>query len=153
MELNVINKTKRKGYINYRKDFEKITLKTIEILDLNEDICLSVIFVLDKKMQEINKQYRNIDKTTDVISFALNDNQDDSVVYYETELGDIFINIDAAIRQAEDYNHSERREICFLFTHGLLHLCGFDHLTDNDEREMIKYQKLILDDIIPKNAK
>lgn len=153
MELNVINKTKRKGYINYRKDFEKITLKTIEILDLNEDICLSVIFVLDKKMQEINKQYRNIDKTTDVISFALNDNQDDSAFYYETELGDIFINIDAAIRQAEDYNHSERREICFLFTHGLLHLCGFDHLTDNDEREMIKYQKLILDDIIPKNAK
>lgn len=153
MELNVINKTKRKGYINYRKDFEKITLKAIEILDLNEDICLSVIFVLDKKMQEINKQYRNIDKTTDVISFALNDNQDDSVVYYETELGDIFINIDAAIRQAKDYNHSERREICFLFTHGLLHLCGFDHLTDNDEKEMIKYQKLILDDIIPKNAK
>ncbi len=152
MELNVINRTKRKGYVNYRDDFEKIILKAIEILNLNEDICLSVIFVLDKKMRKINEHYRNVDQTTDVISFALNDYQDDST-FYEDELGDIFINIDAASRQAEYYNHTERREICFLFTHGLLHLCGFDHINDADEKEMIKYQKMILDEIVPRDVR
>ncbi|MDI9540471.1 MAG: rRNA maturation RNase YbeY [Bacillota bacterium] len=152
MELNVINKTKRKGYANYRKDFEKIVLKAIDVLNLNENICLSVIFILDKRMQKINKQYRNVDKTTDVISFAINDYQDDSD-YYEAELGDIFINVDAAIRQAEDYKHSQRREICFLFTHGLLHLCGFDHTSEDKEKEMIKYQRLILDDIVSRKDK
>ncbi|NLZ75828.1 MAG: rRNA maturation RNase YbeY [Erysipelotrichia bacterium] len=150
MEINVINRTKRKDYVKYRTDFKKITSKAIELLNLNDHICLSVIFTLDKKMQQINKKYRNIDKTTDVISFALNDNQDENV-FFEEELGDIFINVDAAIRQAEKYNHSERREICFLFTHGLLHLCGFDHLNEKEEKEMIKYQKLILDDIISRN--
>lgn len=150
MEINVINRTKRKDYVKYRTDFKKITSKAIEILNLNDHICLSVIFILDKKMQQINKKYRNIDKTTDVISFALNDNQDENV-FFEEELGDIFINVDAAIRQAKKYNHSERREICFLFTHGLLHLCGFDHLNEKEEKEMIKYQKLILDDIISRN--
>lgn len=150
MEINVINRTKRKDYVKYRTDFKKITSKAIELLNLNDHICLSVIFILDKKMQQINKKYRNIDKTTDVISFALNDNQDENV-FFEEELGDIFINVDAAIRQAKKYNHSERREICFLFTHGLLHLCGFDHLNEKEEKEMIKYQKLILDDIISRN--
>ncbi|HPX33038.1 MAG TPA: rRNA maturation RNase YbeY [Erysipelotrichaceae bacterium] len=150
MELNVINRTKRKGYVKYRTDFKKIILKAIEVLDLNEHICLSVVFILDKKMQQINKEYRNIDKTTDVISFALNDDKNENV-FFEKELGDIFINIDAAVRQAKEYNHSERREICFLFTHGLLHLCGFDHQNKKDEEEMIKYQKLILDDIISRN--
>jgi probable rRNA maturation factor len=103
-------------------------------------------------MQEINKYYRNINQTTDVIAFALNDCCDNSGCY-ETELGDIFINVDAAIRQAEEYNHSERREICFLFTHGLLHLCGFNHLNRKDEKEMIYYQNLILDNIVSKDDK
>lgn len=151
MELNVINRTRRKGYVNYRKDFEKIVLKTIEVLDINQDICLSVIFTLDKKMHSLNREYRNVDNTTDVLSFALNDYQNDD--YFEIELGDIFINIDAAIRQAKEYNHSVRREICFLFTHGLLHLCGFDHISAEEEKEMIEYQKLILDDIIPRDDK
>ncbi|MGI6509252.1 MAG: rRNA maturation RNase YbeY [Erysipelotrichaceae bacterium] len=152
MELNVINRTKRKGYVNYRKDFENIVSKAIEVLDLNEDICLSVIFTLDKRMREINRQYRNVDSSTDVISFALNDYQDDGD-FYDIELGDIFINIEAAQRQAQEYNHSERREICFLFTHGLLHLCGFNHLNTSEEQEMIKYQKLILDDIVPREER
>lgn len=152
MELNVINRTKRKGYVNYRKDFESIVSKAIEILDLNEDICLSVIFTLDKRMREINRQYRNIDSSTDVISFALNDYQEDND-FYDIELGDIFINIEAASRQAQEYNHSERREICFLFTHGLLHLCGFNHLNKSEEQEMIKYQKFILDDIVPREER
>lgn len=147
MELNVINRTRRKGYASYREIFSEILKKTIEVLDLSEDVCVSVIFTLDKRMHLINRDFRGVDRTTDVISFALADNMDEGD-YVEEELGDIFINIDAAIRQAKEYEHSERREICFLFTHGLLHLNGFDHMTKEDEAEMISYQKKILDDII-----
>ena len=152
MELNVINRTRRKGYVQYREIFEEILAKTINVLDLSEDVCVSVIFTLDKKMHQINREYRNVDRTTDVISFALKDNMDEGD-YVAEELGDIFINIDAAQRQAIEYNHSEKREICFLFTHGLLHLNGFDHMNKEDEAEMIKYQKMILDDIIAQDDK
>ncbi len=103
-------------------------------------------------MHQINRDYRGVDRTTDVISFALKDEMGEGD-YIEEELGDIFINIDAAKRQAIEYGHSEKREICFLFTHGLLHLNGFDHMTKEDEAEMIQYQKKILDDIIPQDDK
>jgi len=147
MNLNVFNKTREKGYKEYKKDFENIFQNAISILELNEDSCVSVIFVKDKKMHSINKEFRGIDRTTDVISFALSDNQDEGD-YIPEELGDIFINVDAAKRQALEYDHSLRREICFLFTHGICHLSGFDHQTKEEEEEMISYQKKILDNIV-----
>jgi probable rRNA maturation factor len=64
------------------------------------------------------------------------------------DLGDIFINIDYARRQAKEYGHSEKREICFLFTHGLLHCLGYDHMTEKDEKEMFGLQDRILDPIV-----
>ena len=66
----------------------------------------------------------------------------------ERELGDIFINVDALKRQAEAYGHSEEREFGFLFTHGLLHLCGYDHMSEEQEREMFALQEQIIDAII-----
>ncbi|MGN1398809.1 MAG: rRNA maturation RNase YbeY [Erysipelotrichaceae bacterium] len=147
MELNVYNRTREKGYASYRTYFDLILKRTIEVLDLSDDISVSVIFVKDKRIQQINRDYRGIDKATDVISFALSDNKDQQD-YIENELGDIFINIEAAQRQALEYQHSLKREICFLFTHGLLHLNGFDHMNKEDEKEMISYQKKILDDIV-----
>ncbi|MBR0137299.1 MAG: rRNA maturation RNase YbeY [Erysipelotrichaceae bacterium] len=152
MELNVYNRTRVAGYAVYRTVFSEIFEKTISNLKLNPESSVSVIFVRDKKMHEINREYRGIDRTTDVISFAMADNQDEND-YFETELGDIFINIDAAERQAVEYEHSVRREICFLFTHGLLHLCGYDHMNPDDEKKMIAKQKEILDDIVPQNEK
>ena len=152
MELNVYNRSRQKGYASYRKIFEEIFKKTIITLGLNDNVSVSVIFVSDKKIHQINKEYRNIDRPTDVISFALSDYQGDND-YVAEELGDIFISVDAAKRQAKEYEHSEKREICFLFTHGLLHLNGFDHQTKEEEKEMIKYQKMILDDIVSENDK
>ena len=152
MELNVYNRSRQKGYASYRKIFEEIFKKTIATLGLNDNVSVSVIFVSDKKIHQINKEYRNIDRPTDVISFALSDYQGDND-YVAEELGDIFISVDAAKRQAKEYEHSEKREICFLFTHGLLHLNGFDHQTKEEEKEMIKYQKMILDDIVSENDK
>ena len=71
----------------------------------------------------------------------------------EEELGDIFINIEAISAQAADYGHSLRREVCFLFTHGLLHLLGYDHMTPEDEAVMFQLQDVILDDIVPKKIR
>ena len=147
MELNVINRSRRKGQVKYREVFMEIMKKAKEVLDLSEESAVSVIFVTDKRMHQINRDYRGVDRTTDVISFALADNTEEND-YIPAELGDIFINVDSADRQAEEYGHSVKRETCFLFTHGLLHLCGFDHQNEEDERKMIAYQKRILDDIV-----
>lgn len=147
MALNVYNQTDYRGYSKYKAWFNEILKKARECLELQGKVAVSVIFVNDEQIHEINRDYRGIDRPTDVISFALRDDQSEGD-YVEEELGDIFINIDAARRQAEEYGHSEKREICFLFTHGLLHLCGFDHQSPEDEKEMISYQKKILDDMV-----
>ena len=105
---------------------------------------LSCIIVDDNKIHEINRDYRQIDKSTDVISFAMEDNDQYYVAGMPRSLGDIFISIDHAKTQAKDYGHSLKREMCFLFTHGLLHLLGYDHMNEDDEKEMFDLQKQIL---------
>lgn len=150
MALNVYNQTAERGYSKYRQYFSRIFSNARKYVDLKRGTVVSVIFVDDEQIHQINRDYRNVDRPTDVISFAL---RDDETVgdYIEEELGDIFINIDAARRQAEDYGHSVKREICFLFTHGLLHLCGYDHMTKEDEAVMIELQKKILDEVVSRN--
>ena len=123
----------------------EIIKETVNQLEIDEDLELSCILVDDQKIHEINKEYRNIDRSTDVISFALEDNEQYYVSGMPRSLGDIFISIDHAKMQAEEYGHSLKREMCFLFTHGLLHLLGFDHMEAEDEKEMIAMQKAILE--------
>ena len=103
----------------------------------------NIIFVDNDRIRQINRDYRHIDKITDVISFALNDN-DECNYFAEDELGDIFICIDRAIEQASDYGHSVEREVGFLAVHGYLHLCGYDHMTEADEKVMFTRQDEIL---------
>ncbi|HOE78180.1 MAG TPA: rRNA maturation RNase YbeY [Bacilli bacterium] len=102
---------------------------------------LSVIFVNEEEMHQINKQYRNIDRSTDVISFAEVDSGYDHLPY---ELGDIFVNTDRVKSQADSYGHSEKREFAFLILHGMLHLLGYDHQTETDEKRMFALQDEIL---------
>ena len=112
---------------------------------INDDKVFNIIFVSKQEIQKINKEYRNIDRVTDVISFALCDN--DECMFFEEdeeELGDIFICIDRAIEQAADYGHSVEREVGFLAVHGYLHLCGYDHMTEEDEKVMFARQEEIL---------
>ena len=101
----------------------------------------NIIFVNNEKIREINNTYRNIDRETDVISFALEDYQDIILKDNLRMLGDIYISVDKAYLQAIEYNHSNLREICFLITHGLLHLLGYDHMTKEDEEVMFKKQE------------
>ena len=105
-----------------------------------------VIFIDDDRMHEMNKEYRGIDRTTDVLSFALEDNNT-----FKTkirELGDIFISIPKMKEQAKEYGHSEKRELSFLVCHGLLHLLGYDHTrSEEDERIHFGLQEEILNDL------
>ncbi len=143
------------GYIKMIGVFNEtnMTLKEIEDLKylvkfiskyMNEDGSeFNVIIVDNEKIRKINKEYRNIDKETDVISFALED--DDKCDSMYRVLGDIYISIDKAISQAKEYNHSLKRELSFLTVHGFLHLLGYDHMNKEDEEVMFKLQDEILD--------
>lgn len=135
MKINFVNETKE-NVIEYKK-----LIREIFKFDKSKDI-MNIIFVNDSKIQEINKTYRNIDKVTDVISFALNDEKD--FLIKTEEIGDIFIDIDQAKRQAVEYGHSLDRELGFLSVHGYLHLHGYDHMTKEDEEVMFKKQEEIL---------
>ena len=101
---------------------------------------VSVIIVDNAKIWEINKEYRHIDRPTDVISFALADGLD----FYPEELGDIFISYEKVIEQAKNYGHSEKREFAFLVCHGILHLLGFDHQNEMEEKIMFAKQDELL---------
>ena len=124
-------------------------LKTVvEHLKLKCDPIVSVSFVDNKYIHKINKKYRQIDRPTDVISFAFLDTENnyDTILYSQVPvvLGDIYISIDKAKEQASEYGHSLNRELCFLFVHGLLHLLGYDHMEKSDEEVMFKLQDEIL---------
>lgn len=122
-----------KDFINYAS--EKLTLK---------NVMFNVIIIDNDSIHKINKEYRGIDRPTDVITFALED--DKKIDTPEVRiLGDIYISYDKVISQAQEYGHSTKRELCFLGVHGLLHLLGYDHMNKKDEEEMFSLQKELLD--------
>ena len=148
MEITVYNRT-NKDMSFILPMYEKIAASAAKKLRLKKGNTVSVTFVRSRTIHGINRDYRGIDRPTDVITFAARD----ELSGYETpeellDLGDIFINIDYASRQAKQYGHSYERELGFLFTHGLLHCLGFDHMTPEDETEMFSMQDRILDPII-----
>lgn len=107
-----------------------------------KDSVMSIIIVDNKTIHEINKKYRNIDRETDVISFALEEGE--TIEEPVKTLGDIYISIDKVYEQAKEYNHSIKRELFFLVTHGFLHLLGYDHMIKEDEEKMFSLQEEIL---------
>lgn len=145
--VNIVNKTKYSDFKSYYSLIEEYYLKTLKVLRLKDNYVLSLIICGPRTIRNINRDYRGIDRETDVISFALLDS-DETVEYeQEIELGDIFINRNRVISQAEEYGHSEKREFVFLFVHGLLHLLGYDHMNKEDEKKMFSLQKKIIGDL------
>ena len=134
MRINFFNETKEKT-----KEYEKLIKNVFK--NFNNKKEFNIIFVSKEEIQKINREYRKIDKVTDVISFALCDDKD---IIQTDELGDIFICVDRAIEQADEYGHSVTREMAFLAVHGYLHLCGYDHMTREDEKIMFEKQDEIL---------
>jgi len=110
-----------------------------------EKVSFNLIIVDNEYIHELNKTYRNIDRETDVITFALED--EDTVIIPEEEriLGDIYISIDKARKQAEEYGHSLLRELSFLAVHGFYHLLGYDHQTPEEEKVMFGKQEEVLE--------
>ncbi|MEK4564520.1 rRNA maturation RNase YbeY [Alkalihalobacillus sp. FSL R5-0424] len=118
-----------------------------KVQELTGEYEVSVSFVDDEEIRELNKEHRGKDQGTDVLSFALNEGEDDVVEPIDgmpNLLGDIIVSVPRISSQAEDYGHSFERELGFLVVHGFLHLLGYDHLTEQDEKEMFGRQEEIL---------
>ena len=125
---------------------EKVLLSAIKKEQL-EDVTFNLIIVDNQYIHEINKTYRGIDRETDVITFALED--EDSIIVPEDvvrNLGDIYISIDKARSQAEEYGHGLLRELSFLAVHGFYHLLGYDHMNPEDEKVMFEKQEEVLEE-------
>ncbi|WP_108774021.1 rRNA maturation RNase YbeY [Lactimicrobium massiliense] len=149
MEITIYNRT-NEDVQGYQALFEKIGAAAEKQLHLSQTCEISVTFVRSAAIHKINRDYRGIDRPTDVISFAINDSPD-LIDDGEKDLGDLFININYARRQEKEYGHSLKREVCFLFTHGLLHCLGYDHMKPEDEKVMFALQEKILDPIVPRD--
>ena len=134
--------TRKKELSKYYKDIKKYYKKVLEVLNLDDEYEATLIVVGKNRIHKLNKEYRGIDKETDVISFAEIDAKDDFLV--DNYLGDIFINVDRVKSQAKEYGHSVQREFVFLFVHGMLHLFGYDHMNTKDEKKMFSLQDKIV---------
>lgn len=133
---------KKLNLLIYRKLLVKVANETYKKLNLQNEIIFDCSFVDLKTIQEINMKHRNINQPTDVISFALWDKG-----YKSNLLGEIYICYEKIVEQKKLYRHSFKRELCFLFLHGLLHLLGYDHMNKKDEEVMFGLQDEILDSL------
>ena len=147
MELDFIN-SYPVDLKNYRGIYQRLAQKTFSYLRLHEHYYIEVNLVDDQEIHELNKQFRQIDRPTDVLSFAFLDKVAGETPINDEEitvaLGTIIISVDRAKNQAKQYGHSFQREMKFLFLHGLLHLLGYDHQKPKDEVIMFSLQNAIL---------
>ena len=140
--IGIFNETQEK--VENLEVLEPLLTYALEVENV-DNLEFNVIIINNEEIHKINKEYRGIDRPTDVISFALEDYKD---IKYENDyrvLGDIYISIDKVKEQAKEYGHSEKRELAFLAVHGLLHLLGYDHMEKEDEKVMFSKQELSLD--------
>lgn len=141
-QFEIFNEFNYEEDYNYLESVIEYTLKKQRV----KNAYLSIIFIDDDKMHEMNKEYRGIDRTTDVLSFAYEDNEE--IIGEIRELGDIFVSIPKMKSQALEYGHSEKRELSFLVVHGILHLLGYDHTIDEEhERVQFELQEEILNEL------
>ncbi|MFD2655173.1 rRNA maturation RNase YbeY [Gracilibacillus thailandensis] len=147
--------------IDFHDETEKVSEEHLDLIsqlltyaakqeNIAADSELSISFVNNDEIQQLNKQYRELDKPTDVLSFALEEEVDQEIRIIGADipvtLGDIIISVDKADEQALEYNHSFSRELGFLALHGFLHLLGYDHMNEEDERKMFSRQEEILNE-------
>lgn len=147
--------------IDFQDNTQEVSNEVIDLLErllqfaakkenINGEAEISLNFVTNKEIQEINRDYRHKDVPTDVISFAMQESVEGELEIIDEDmgipetLGDIIISIEKAKEQAEEYNHSYERELGFLAVHGLLHLLGYDHIDEQEEKKMFAKQEEIL---------
>ncbi len=136
-----------KTFDGYENSFNYYLRKTINYLKRDRNFIVEVLIVNETDIRQINREYRQKDSVTDVISFALDDEFEGEVTVrggIKRILGTIIICGPVAIKQAKEYNHNLDREMRFLFVHGLLHLLGYDHIDKEDETKMFSLQDIII---------
>jgi probable rRNA maturation factor len=132
-----------------QQTLEKLLYHAAKVEGLDGEAEMSVTFVDNNRIQELNREHRQKDQPTDVLSFAMEEMGEGEIeivgMVGPRLLGDIIISIPRMKEQAEEYGHSFMRELGFLTVHGFLHLLGYDHMTEEEEKEMFTKQKEILD--------
>lgn len=131
---DLINEEEIRGYV------EKVLEKEY---DSKAPVYVSLLFTGNDEIQVINREYRDKDQPTDVISFAYHETEDFDIGPYDT-LGDIVISLERVVEQAKEYNHSPKRELFYVLTHGILHLLGYDHIEEEERKEMRAKEEEIL---------
>lgn len=134
-------------YDRLEDEYRLIMETAFRVLSVQENYEVDVSLVGDEEIHQINRDYRGVDRVTDVISFAFLDDKSEAgkiVGDVPRLLGEIFICVPQALRQAKEIGNSDERELSFLFCHGLLHLLGYDHMTKEDEEIMFPLQEKIL---------
>lgn len=135
--------------------YKKIAMTTFEMLNITIPYEIDVSLVDLETIHTINRDYRGVDRPTDVISFAFNDDKDPKDQINDPNvirmLGEILICLPVALKQAEEIGNTPNRELSFLFTHGLLHLLGYDHMKKEDEEIMFPLQEKILAKVSEQN--
>lgn len=127
---------------------EKVLLTAAEMEEVTGEVVVTLVD--NERIQELNRDYRGIDRATDVLSFAMNESGEDEleIIFEDDEapnmLGDIIISVPKALEQADEYGHTLEREMGFLSIHGFLHLLGYDHQDEEQEKEMFGRQEEIL---------
>lgn len=144
MTLDFVNNGP-KEFDEYEEVFNKLFVKIFKHLNLSGDYMTDVTIVNNEEIHVINREYRNVDRPTDVISFAFQDEESEKLLKGgPISLGEIIISYEKAMEQAKEYGHSLLREMSFLFVHGMLHLLGYDHMEKDDEVVMFGLQDEIL---------
>ncbi len=154
MKISFLNQQKKFPVDKETKDLiRSAALATLQYMEFPTDVEISVMLTDNENIRTLNAAHRGIDRATDVLSFPMLEyDEEGNIIEDCTEpgdlcLGDIVISMEKAAGQAEEYGHSLRREIGFLTVHSMLHLLGYDHMTPEDEQEMLGYQKEILNQI------
>lgn len=152
METMIIN---QQAKVKYDRELQKVitavTKAASRLLAVPTRSEVSILLLDNKHIKELNKLYRNQNKATDVLSFAMNELGENEPTYDSTAegnvLGDIVISLEQAQIQSEEYGHSLSREVGFLVAHGMLHLLGFDHQDESQEKVMQEWQEKILQSV------
>lgn len=122
---------------------EKSIASVLKIEEIDEEVEVSVSFVSDEEIKDLNRDYRGVDRSTDVLSFPM----DDEFIIDKRILGDVIINTRRVMEQAEELGHSYERELSYLTVHSILHLLGYDHIDDEDKKKMREREKLSMKEL------
>ncbi|MDU0963815.1 MAG: rRNA maturation RNase YbeY [Peptostreptococcus sp.] len=123
---------------------ERVMLAVLDYEDYDDNYEVSLSFVDNEEIRNLNRDFRNIDRVTDVLSFPMFSDDEFDIEYEEESLGDIVISIQRADEQAEEFDHSLEREICFLVCHSMFHLLGYDHMEEEEAKDMHRREEEVL---------